>query len=501
MPRFVKQGLWPITRGALCISLLLLAGHHPTPTGAMRASRSTVRVESSQCPGLKTGSGFVWNSAVHIVTSFHVVAGCRQVEVRFANGQLLPARIIRRLIRHDLALLQVSGSPTAPVLSHSTVMPTSTVWIYAWGYPVKIKGLLDSQVRRREVGTTLRNLLPSDLQAKILQIGMPHLDSQIYLLGGERVLPGESGGPIVNAGGAVVAIVDGGLEQGAAEINWAIPAAQLPLLRASTEPTSGHAGAGLLFASEVVDTFPTFVAFIDNDPRPLEARFSEEIVRCGGIDLAKVRTRTFAELTQFTDDPFGLQQIIALMGPHLQPTDEFDVYQHLTSGATAVVPAGTVFASGSGFCLGDAAGGRVRIYLRVLTVRGPAAVQQVSLAFESDLGRVLGGGNWVIDPAWTMIAPLQRPDGLVARRKGSTGFTGALFGQIPSRYAFESLASRGDVFLGIAAVRTDMSPAKLRQQQACGLNPELGGCPALLEELQTVAKAMAGVHLSTFPIQ
>lgn len=51
------------------------------------------------------GSGFVVDDAGHVVTNNHVVANATEVRVTLADGRELPARIIGRDARTDLAVL------------------------------------------------------------------------------------------------------------------------------------------------------------------------------------------------------------------------------------------------------------------------------------------------------------------------------------------------------------------------------------------------------------
>lgn len=468
-------------------------------------ARSVVRIEARGCPGgARQGSGFVWNAGNRVVTSLHVVAGCTSIGVNYpvSGGQLRTASAMRVLKRHDLAMLQVTNPPSVPVLPVATAVPGSGATLVAWGYPIKIRGILDTEFRRRDAVARLQDLLNEALRDEIQKVGMPALDAEIILLDRAHLLPGQSGGPLMDSNGRVAAIADGGLERGASEINWAIPATRLNELAASSEaiPTSGV--TALLFAAEVVEdgSFPEFVVVADPELNaPAASRALGAAITCGSGELVQVKTRTLAELQQFTDDPLGLQQIMNAAGVLLQPTDEFDIYQHVPSGATAVLPAGIRLSSGP-LCSGSLLQGRIRLLLQVRPASTPMAVQQESVGYETDLMSALGAGNWQPDPAWSMLAPLNRFDGLVARRKAAVQHVPTQFGWVPSKYLFESLTSRGNTFLGVASVRMDMSPQKLQLQNACAMNASLPGCAELLAELRTAAKASIGVHLSTFPI-
>ncbi len=59
------------------------------------------------------GSGFVYDAAGHIVTNNHVISGARSVEVVFANGDRLAARLVGADADSDLATAGTDMGPLA----------------------------------------------------------------------------------------------------------------------------------------------------------------------------------------------------------------------------------------------------------------------------------------------------------------------------------------------------------------------------------------------------
>ncbi|MGB9521343.1 MAG: S1C family serine protease, partial [Anaerolineales bacterium] len=53
------------------------------------------------------GSGFVWDTEGHIVTNNHVVDGADKIQVTFADGTVLPAKLVGADSYSDLAVIQV----------------------------------------------------------------------------------------------------------------------------------------------------------------------------------------------------------------------------------------------------------------------------------------------------------------------------------------------------------------------------------------------------------
>ncbi len=133
------------------------------------------------------GSGFIVDKAGYIVTAAHVVASARAVAV-LVPGVLgpLPARVVELDETRDYAVLKVPGplaeaAPLAPTTSELAVRDE----VFAVGYPLDANRA-DPQSTKGIVS----GLLPDGR----LQLGI-------------NVNPGNSGGPVIDAAGNVVAIV------------------------------------------------------------------------------------------------------------------------------------------------------------------------------------------------------------------------------------------------------------------------------------------------------
>ena len=57
------------------------------------------------------GTGFVWDSAGHVVTNNHVVEGARKVFVQLDAGDPIPATVVGRAPEYDLAVVRLSRPP------------------------------------------------------------------------------------------------------------------------------------------------------------------------------------------------------------------------------------------------------------------------------------------------------------------------------------------------------------------------------------------------------
>jgi S1-C subfamily serine protease len=58
-----------------------------------------------------SGSGFLWDSAGHIVTNYHVVEGAQRIEVSFGGDLTMPATVVGSDPINDLAVIKVDTVP------------------------------------------------------------------------------------------------------------------------------------------------------------------------------------------------------------------------------------------------------------------------------------------------------------------------------------------------------------------------------------------------------
>jgi S1-C subfamily serine protease len=161
--------------------------------GAQTARASVVKVYGMACGLGIEGSGWVAARDL-IVTNAHVVAGERDTEIQLrGSGAAIPVRVMAFDVRDDLAVLRVRAL-ALPSLTMASAPRT--------GEPAAILGYpLDGPFRARagRLGQTQQ----VDTQDAY---GHGHVMRQITALRG-TVKPGNSGGPLVDSRGRVLATV------------------------------------------------------------------------------------------------------------------------------------------------------------------------------------------------------------------------------------------------------------------------------------------------------
>ena len=145
-------------------------------------------------PQQGSGSGFLIDTAGHIATNEHVIRDASELEVTFAGGTRLPARLVGRDASTDLAVLRVDLPPDLPArplpLADSSGVRVGQVAI-AIGNPFGFERTITTGVVS-SVGRTVRT--PEGRQMR----GVLQTDAAIN--------PGNSGGPLLNTRGEAVGI-------------------------------------------------------------------------------------------------------------------------------------------------------------------------------------------------------------------------------------------------------------------------------------------------------
>ncbi|MBI4492228.1 MAG: trypsin-like peptidase domain-containing protein [Chloroflexi bacterium] len=140
-----------------------------------------------------TGSGFIVDQDGRIVTNNHVVADADKLTVTLADGTKVPAQLVGRDARNDLAVIKVdlpADKLAIAPLGDSSLLRVGELAI-AIGNPFGLEGTVTAGVV-----SAIRSTL--DLGNEQLLGGAIQTDAAIN--------PGNSGGPLLNAQGEVIGV-------------------------------------------------------------------------------------------------------------------------------------------------------------------------------------------------------------------------------------------------------------------------------------------------------
>ena len=158
------------------------------------------------------GSGFVWDSAGHVVTNFHVIDGASDVAVKLDSGEAIPASIVGVAPDYDLAVLRLRSSFVSlqPIPVGTSKDLRTGQAVFAIGNPFGLSRTLTTGII-----SALDRRLPTETGREIR--GVIQTDAAIN--------PGNSGGPLLDSAGRLVgvntAIISG--SGASAGIGFAVP--------------------------------------------------------------------------------------------------------------------------------------------------------------------------------------------------------------------------------------------------------------------------------------
>jgi S1-C subfamily serine protease len=164
---------------------------------AVVASQSVLRVSgpTPACGQGSTGSGFVY-ATDRIATNAHVVAGMSQVRVAASDGRSWGADVVYFNADLDLAVLFVPGLGVRPLEAARQVQDSDPAVIA--GYPGG--GPLDLRSARIVTRTSESPVFSDNIY------GAPTKPREIFVVRG-RVIPGNSGGPLLTRDGRFAGVI------------------------------------------------------------------------------------------------------------------------------------------------------------------------------------------------------------------------------------------------------------------------------------------------------
>ena len=144
-------------------------------------------------PRAGTGSGIVIDGAGNIVTNSHVVDGSTEIKVTLSDGQEIPAKLIGRDKRTDVAVVRLDRVPknlVAARLGDSDRIEVGE-WVLAIGSPLGLEQTVTAGIvsGKGHVG-------------RFVQMSGDRV--RHYIQTDAKINPGNSGGPLVNLDGDVV---------------------------------------------------------------------------------------------------------------------------------------------------------------------------------------------------------------------------------------------------------------------------------------------------------
>ncbi len=297
-------------------------------------------------------SGFLWKKNSWVVTSLHGMKPGANINVLYPGKEIRPAKIIKVMKDPDLVLLETSNSDGSALTLKGEAVPLNTFGtsqknniLHALGYWSDASSSQVIDIKHADFNPEkLDGILPEKYKKQLVEMTFPSIHDDIYGLNGGSLLPGFSGSPVYNGKGELVAIGDGGIEAGALNVSWSIPASNLARLEASTtsELPASMMHVPFLFSAEVsvpVTDDAQQEATLQAASEPgneqygiaMQSTDHYDSFKHGNLSFYQTKRRSFEEMKRTTLDTANLQGLVELITyfrVKLKYEDyNFDVYQ------------------------------------------------------------------------------------------------------------------------------------------------------------------------------
>lgn len=298
-----------------------------------------------------SASGFLWQTNDQVITNLHAVRWPENITVT-CKGITQRAKVEKVYPQGDLALLRVQPefndltgrrdkplSECRPFTALDKKEPGIDKKLYTWGW---YSGAKTGVPRTQTMGvrSKLDDLLGTHKARPLLEAyGVPSLGHDVYNVEGGS-LPGFSGSFVVDENSNLVAVIDGGLDEGQSSYNWIIPIEYLDVLmesKVSSVPDSVRNPPKILWSTADPDAGSDSVrAYRQVDDWDDNTIYDYQ--------WYKTKTRTFNELVSTSADPGGLLSLMQAMRTEensfaqLGDLLDFDIYEELDQGLIIATP-------------------------------------------------------------------------------------------------------------------------------------------------------------------
>jgi 2-alkenal reductase len=164
-----------------------------------RVSPGVVCIQTITAEGSGEGSGFVYDTAGHIVTNYHVVEGAQELEVDFPSGLKVYGEVLATDLDSDLAVIKVDvpAEYLVPLTLGDSDLLSVGQTVVAIGNPFGLNGTMTLGIVSAK-GRTLDSMRAAD--------GASYFTAGDIIQTDASINPGNSGGPLLNLAGEVIGI-------------------------------------------------------------------------------------------------------------------------------------------------------------------------------------------------------------------------------------------------------------------------------------------------------
>jgi S1-C subfamily serine protease len=275
----------------------------------------------SAVPQQALGSGFVWDTAGHIVTNNHVVAGATSITVTFWDGTVATAKLVGADPNSDLAVIQVNvpASKLVPIqLADSSKAQVGQI-VIAIGNPYGLQGTMTQGII-----SGLSRSLPVGLDNQTAQQG-PTYSIPDIIQTDAAINPGNSGGVLVDSQGNLIGVTAAMESQSGSSsgIGFVIPSSIVAKVVPALINTGTYHHPSLGFSS--TDLTPE-IAQAMNLPQSQQGALIVDVTPGGPAENAGLQGSTQAVMINGQQTPIGGDIVTAINGQPVKNSDELSAY-------------------------------------------------------------------------------------------------------------------------------------------------------------------------------
>ena len=266
-------------------------------TACGSSKKSAVQIDSSVKPSVVRvtgkvgnvsagGSGFIIDAKRGLaVTNAHVVAGLQAIKAKLDdNGNETSASVVGTDPCDDLAVIQLSSPPTGlkalPLGDSQTVKSGQSITVF--GFPASIQTNGSESGQSASVVANTGTVSAANIQASPGG-DLPRLDQAIQHQA--PTSPGDSGGPIVDQNGKVIAITTLGSTQGQnSNYSIAINKAKSILPQLESGKSINDVGWDIVPLSQAVDSLPDYFQNAGNGLDRAAGEAAEKAIKDNNVE-------------------------------------------------------------------------------------------------------------------------------------------------------------------------------------------------------------------------
>jgi 2-alkenal reductase len=165
-----------------------------------RVNSGVVAIKTVSDLGGGLGSGFIFDSAGHVVTNYHVVEGATELEVDFPSGFKVMGNVIGTDLDSDIAVIKVDvpAGELFPLTVGDSEQLKVGQFVVAIGNPFGLDSTMTYGIVSA-LGRTLDSMRET-------QDGLNNFSAGALIQTDAAINPGNSGGPLFNLDGEVIGI-------------------------------------------------------------------------------------------------------------------------------------------------------------------------------------------------------------------------------------------------------------------------------------------------------